>query len=194
MGTLFTGALLGSIVTLLLKWGADSISETVKHKRGIRMLVFQEKMQTDKIAMSWYQEALDNYVLLQGALRECSDGPSPVSFQKLCHAIEVSNSLMKSKETKLTPVYVFDSFYDLEEKFKAVESAQIMNECYVAMGKMNLQYDEMLTGSASELELNALKEKYLSTCRMIADAIDSQICLIAEIQNRIRAGYQKYLK
>jgi hypothetical protein len=158
------------------------------------MLVFQEKMQTDKIAMSWYQEALDNYVLLQGALRECSDGPSPVSFQKLCHAIEVSNSLMKSKETKLNPVYVFDSFYDLEEKYKAVESAQIMNECYVAMGKMNLQYDEMLTGCASELELNALKEKYLSTCRMIADAIDSQICLIAEIQNRIRAGYQKYLK
>ena len=146
MGTLFTGALLGSIVTLLLKWGADSISETVKHKRGIRMLVFQEKMQTDKIAMSWYQEALDNYVLLQGALRECADGPSPVSFQKLCHAIEVSNSLMKSKETKLNPVYVFDSFYDLEEKYKAVESAQIMNECYVAMGKMNLQYDEMLTG------------------------------------------------
>ena len=89
---------------------------------------------------------------------------------------------------------MFDSFYDLEEKYKAVESAQIMNECYVAMGKMNLQYDEMLAGSASELELNALKEKYLSTCRMIADAIDSQICLIAEIQNRIRAGYQKYLK
>lgn len=194
MGTLFTGALLGSIVTLLLKWGADSISETVKHKRGIRMLVFQEKMQTDKIAMSWYQEALDNYVLLQGALRECADGPSPVSFQKLCHAIEVSNSLMKSKETKLNPVYAFDSFYDLEEKYKAVESAQIMNDGYVAMGKMNLQYDEMLAVGAPEQELIAIKDKYLSTCRRVADAIDNQICLIAEIQNRIRARYQKYLK
>ena len=194
MGTLFTGALLGSIVTLLLKWGVDFISEGVKHRRGIHMLVFQEKMQTDKIAMSWYQEALDNYILLQGALRECAEGPSPVSFQKLCHAVEVSNLLMKSKESKLNPIYMFDSFHDLEEKYKAVESAQIMNECYVAMGKMNLQYDEMLAGSASELELNALKEKYLSTCRMIADAIDSQICLIAEIQNRIRTGYQKCLK
>ena len=77
MGTLFTGALLGSIVTLLLKWGVDFISEGVKHRRGIHMLVFQEKMQTDKIAMSWYQEALDNYILLQGALRECAEGPSP---------------------------------------------------------------------------------------------------------------------
>lgn len=194
MGILFTGALLGSIITLLLKWGVDFISEGVKHKRGIRMLVFQEKMQTDKIAMSWYQEALDNYVLLQGALRECSESPNPVSSQKLFHAIEVSNLLMKSKESKLNPTYMFDSFHDLEEKYKAVESAQIMNKCYVDMGKMNFQYDEMLAGGASELDLNALKEKYLSTCRMIADAIDSQICLIAEIQNRIRAGYQKYLK
>ena len=194
MGTLFTGALLGSIVTLLLKWCVDFISEGVKHKRGIRMIVFQEKMQTDKIAMSWYQEALDNYVLLQGALRECAENPNPVSSQKLFHAIEVSNSLMKSKESKLNPTYVFDSFHDLEEKYRAVESAQIMNECYVAMGKMNLQYDEMLIGGASESDLNALKEKYLSTCRMVADAIDNQICLIAEIQNRIRTGYQKYLK
>ena len=194
MGTLFTGALLGSIVTLLLKWGADSISETVKHKRGIRMLVFQEKMQTDKIAMSWYQEALDNYILLQGALRECVEGPSPVSFQKLCHAIDVSNLLMKSKESKSNPIYVFDSFHDLEEKYKAVESAQIMNDGYVAMGKMSLQYDEMLAVGAPEQELNAIKDKYLSTCRRVADAIDNQICLIAEIQNRIRAGYQKYLK
>lgn len=194
MGTLFTGALLGSIVTLLLKWGVDFISEGVKHKRGIRMLVFQEKMQTDKIAMSWYQEALDNYILLQGALRECVDGPSPVSFQKLCQAIEISNLLMKSKESKLNPIYMFDSFHDLEEKYRAVESAQIMNECYVSIGKMNLQYDEMLARNASELELNALKDKYLSACRRIADAIENQICLIAEIQNRIRTGYQKYLK
>ncbi len=194
MGTLFTGALLGSIVTLLLKWCVDFISEGVKHKRGIRMIVFQEKMQTDKIAMSWYQEALDNYVLLQGALRECAENPNPVSSQKLFHAIEVSNSLMKSKESKLNPTYVFDSFHDLEEKYRAVESVQIMNECYVAMGKMNLQYDEMLIGGASESDLNALKEKYLSTYRMVADAIDNQICLIAEIQNRIRTGYQKYLK
>lgn len=194
MGTLFTGALLGSIVTLLLKWGVDFISEGVKHKRGIRMLVFQEKMQTDKIAMSWYQEALDNYILLQGALRECVDGPSPVSFQKLCQAIEISNLLMKGKESKLNPIYMFDSFHDLEEEYRAVESAQIMNECYVSIGKMNLQYDEMLARNASELELNALKDKYLSACRRIADAIENQICLIAEIQNRIRTGYQKYLK
>ena len=194
MGTLFTGALLGSIVTLLLKWVVDFISEGVKHRRGIHMLVFQEKMQTDKIAMSWYQEALDNYILLQGALRECAEGPSPVSFQKLCHAVEVSNLLMKSKESKLNPIYMFDSFHDLEEKYKAVESAQIMNECYVAMGKMNLQYDEMLAGGVSEQEQNALKEKYLLACRRIADAIENQICLIAEIQDRIRTGYQKYLK
>ena len=40
---------------------------------------------------------------------------------------------MKSKESKLNPTYVFDSFHDLEEKYRAVESAQIMNECYVAM-------------------------------------------------------------
>ena len=89
---------------------------------------------------------------------------------------------------------MFDSFYDLEEKYKAVESAQIMNECYVAMGKMNLQYDEMLAGGVSEQEQNALKEKYLLACRRIADAIENQICLIAEIQDRIRTGYQKYLK
>ena len=74
MGTLFTGALLGSIVTLLLKWGVDFISEGVKHRRGIHMLVFQEKMQTDKIAMSWYQEALDNYILLLTIVRESGRG------------------------------------------------------------------------------------------------------------------------
>lgn len=194
MGTLFTGALLGSIVTLLLKWCIDLISSGVSHKREKCLVVFQEKLQVEKTAMSWLQEDLDAFILLQSALRACDAKPNPVNYQKFIHAFEVSNSLMKSKECKLNPIYMFQSFEDLEKKYKAVEAAQVINDCYAVMGKVNHHYEELIAAGIPDSELAPFKEQFVSACRLAADAIENQICLIAKIQNRIRTGYQKYLK
>ena len=185
---------MGSIVTLLLKWCIDLIYGGVSHKREKCLVVFQEKLQVEKAAMAWLQEDLDAFILLQGALRTCDANPNPINYQRFIHAFKVSNYLMKSKEHNLCPIYTFQSFKDLEKKYNAIETVQIINDCYAVMGKVNLQYDELIAAGIPDSELSLLKEQFISACRLAADAIDSQICLIAEIQNRIRAGYQKYLK
>ncbi len=194
MGTLFTGALLGSIVTLLLKWFVGLISDGLKHEREKCLVVFQEKLQVDKTAMSWLQEDRDAFIILQGALRTCDTKPNPVNYQNFIYAFEVSNSLMKSKEEKLNPIYTFQSFEDLEKKYNALDAARVINNCYAVMGKVNLQYQELVAAGVPDSELAPFKEQFITACRLTADAIDNQIGFIAEIQNRIRTGYQKYLK
>lgn len=194
MGTLFTGALLGSIVTLLLKWFVGLISDGLKHEREKCMVVFQEKLQVDKTAMAWLQEDLDAFIILQSALRTCDTKPNPVNYQNFIHAFEVSCSLMKSKEEKLNPIYTFQSFEDLEKKYNALDAARVINNCYAVMGKVNLQYQELVAAGVPDSELAPFKEQFITACRLTADAIDNQIGFIAEIQNRIRTGYQKYLK
>lgn len=194
MGTLFTGALLGSIVTLLLKWFVGLISDGLKHEREKCLVVFQEKFQVDKTAMSWLQEDLDAFIILQSALRTCDTKPNPVNYQNFIHAFEVSCSLMKSKEEKLNPIYTFQSFEDLEKKYNALDAARVINNCYAVMGKVNLQYQELVAAGVPDSELAPFKEQFITACRLTADAIDNQIGFIAEIQNRIRTGYQKYLK
>lgn len=194
MGTLFTGALLGSIVTLLLKWFVGLISDGLKHEREKCLVVFQEKLQVDKTAMAWLQEDLDAFIILQSALRTCDTKPNPVNYQNFIHAFEVSCSLMKSKEEKLNPIYTFQSFEDLEKKYNALDAARVINNCYAAMGKVNLQYQELVAAGVPDSELAPFKEQFITACRLTADAIDNQIGFIAEIQNRIRTGYQKYLK
>lgn len=194
MGTLFTGALLGSIVTLLLKWFVGLISDGLKHEREKCLVVFQEKLQVDKTAMAWLQEDLDAFIILQSALRTCDTKPNPVNYQNFIHAFEVSCSLMKSKEEKLNPIYTFQSFEDLEKKYNALDAARVINNCYAVMGKVNLQYQELVAAGVPDSELAPFKEQFITACRLTADAIDNQIGFIAEIQNRIRTGYQKYLK
>ena len=194
MGTLFTGALLGSIVTLLLKWFVGLISDGLKHEREKCLVVFQEKLQVDKTAMAWLQEDLDAFIILQSALRTCDTKPNPVNYQNFIHAFEVSCSLMKSKEEKLNPIYTFQSFEDLEKKYNALDAARVINNCYAVMGKVNLQYQELVAAGVPDSELAPFKEQFITACRLTADAIDNQIGFIAEIQNRIITGYQKYLK
>jgi hypothetical protein len=194
MGTLFTGALLGSIVTLLLKWFVGLISDGLKHEREKCLVVFQEKLQVDKTAMAWLQEDLDAFIILQSALRTCDTKPNPVNYQNFIHAFEVSCSLMKSKKEKLNPIYTFQSFEDLEKKYNALDAARVINNCYAVMGKVNLQYQELVAAGVPDSELAPFKEQFITACRLTADAIDNQIGFIAEIQNRIRTGYQKYLK
>lgn len=194
MGTLFTGALLGSIVTLFLKWFVGLISDGLKHEREKCLVVFQEKLQVDKTAMSWLQEDRDAFIILQSALRTCDTKPNPVNYQNFIYAFEVSNSLMKSKEEKLNPIYTFQSFEDLEKKYNALDAARVINNCYAVMGKVNLQYQELVAAGVPDSELAPFKEQFIAACRLAADAIDNQIGFIAEIQNRIRTGYQKNLK
>lgn len=65
-----TAGLIGSLVTIVIQAITNAISERVKHKRELRSLVFQRKLEVVEKAMSWYQETLDMYYMLQTTLKE----------------------------------------------------------------------------------------------------------------------------
>ena len=65
-----TAGLIGSLVTIVIQAIINAISERVKHKRELRSLVFQRKLEVVEKAMSWYQETLDMYYMLQTALNK----------------------------------------------------------------------------------------------------------------------------
>ena len=83
MGEFITiGALVGSLITIIIQAVINAISERVKHKRELQALVFQRKLEIVEKAMSWYQETLDMYVMLQAALKEYDKECSPITAQK----------------------------------------------------------------------------------------------------------------
>ena len=100
---------------------------------------------------------------------------------------------MDSKERMLNPVYLFRSFADLEVKYSSFESGRLMSDGYDKLGKLNLQYDKLKASGGNTVEENRLKDEFIQTCKMIADAIDNQINLIVAIQERIRSEYQKLM-
>ena len=191
---IFSGALLGSVVTLVLKWLADLLSGRVKFKQEMKMLAFQSRLRADEAAMAWLQEALDNYLILQAALKGCDGSENPFLFKKLMFSVEKSKLLFESKEKMLNPVYMFRSFVDLEEKFGGSDSLYLMNEGYEKLGKLSLQFDSIKANGGSKEEEEKLREEALRVCRIIGDAIDCHIGLIAAIQERIRGEYQAMVK
>ena len=58
-----TAGLIGSLVTIIIQAIINAISDRVKHKRELRTMVFQRKLEVVEKAMSWYQETLDMYYM-----------------------------------------------------------------------------------------------------------------------------------
>ena len=90
-----TAGLIGSLVTIIIQAIINAISEGVKHKRELRSLVFQRKLEVVEKAMSWYQETLDMFYMLQTALKEYDKDCNPITVQKIQLACMKSNKLFQ---------------------------------------------------------------------------------------------------
>ena len=99
-----TAGLIGSLVTIVIQAIINAISENVKHKRELCSLVFQRKLEVVEKAMSWYQETLDMYYMLQTALKEYDKDCNPITVQKIQVACMKSNKLFQETESRLNSI------------------------------------------------------------------------------------------
>ncbi|MBQ7945899.1 MAG: hypothetical protein IJ280_04215, partial [Bacteroidales bacterium] len=83
--------IVGSVITLLLTAILDYLKEIHHNRIELKKILFQRKLEVVEKAMSWYQETLDMYYMLQTALKEYDKDCNPITVQKIQVACMKSN-------------------------------------------------------------------------------------------------------
>lgn len=194
MEQFITGGLIGSLITLIIQTIINIITDRVKYKRELRKSVFQRKTEVVERAMSWYQETLDMYSMLHMALKEYDKESNSMTAEKIRSACIKSNKLFQETASRLNAIYLYYDFSDIEEKYHGRESMQIINELFTLIGEIGQKIVAIEPSDFSVQLHNALQEQRVNASRILANAINNQIYIVAEIGQRLRNEYKRYLK
>lgn len=190
---IITCGLIGSIITLAIKYLLERWSASAVYKRELRKQVFQRKTDAVERAMSWYQEAFDMYSLYQMAISEYDGTPNPAVMAKLQYVSMQTTKLMQETSVKLNPIYLYYDFSDINRKYQVLESTQIMNKAFALIGQMQ---QHMPSGPVIDTEEQKAREQWFSglkqTLDIAASAMENQKGAIVETQQRLRDEYKKY--
>ena len=192
---IITGGLIGSIMTLITKAIIDACSSRIAYKRELRKQVFQRKTDVVERAMSWYQEVVDIYSLYQMAIHEYDGSANPVTVEKIQYSSVQLNRLLQETSTKLNIIYLYYDFTDINQKYRVMESARVINDAFVLVGQ--IQQHLPPTPATNEQELEIRKQWFVQlkqTLEIAASAMDNQKFAIVEIQQRLRNDYHRYIE
>lgn len=190
-----TGGFIGSVFTLIIKTIIDACSSHIAYKKELRKQVFQRKTDAVERAMSWYQEALDMYTLLQAAIKEYDGTANSVTIEKIQYSGIRLGKLLQETSTRLNPVYLYYDFTDILQRFHIMESAKIINKAFVLIGEIQQHLPSIPAIDEEELEVRKQWfSKLKETLDIAASAMNGQILSITAIQQRLREDYQKYTK
>lgn len=189
-----TAGLLGSLITIIIQAIINAISDRVRHKRELCSIVFQRKLEVVEKAMSWYQETLDMYYMLQTALKEYDKDCNPITIQKIHVACIKSNKLFQEAETRLNSIYLYYDFSDIEKKYHGKESMDSINKLFTIVAEIGHKIATVEPSEFSNQLCAALHEQRVKASHMLADAIDNQVYIILEIGQKLRNEYKDYLK
>lgn len=191
---IITSGLIGSIITLIIKAIIDAWNESKKHKRELRRLVFQRKTDAVEKAVTWYQEAIDCYMMLQLACDEVNQSFNIATWSKLVLATTQANKLYQETNSRLNQIYLYYNFSLIEEKHHIVKSSQYINYATTEICKYDQQARELrLAGATDDSdEIKELQVKTISLFKELSKALEDQISSIAEIQSVIRQEYKSY--
>ena len=137
--------------------------------------------------MSWYQEALDNYKMLQMSCAAIQEGRETYALARLYIACQQSDKLFKEAPSRLNPIYLYYDFSEVEQKYKSSESMNRINDCINKIATLVTKIQS--TEPDSEISRHSgheLKELLSS----LSDSFNSQINTILEIQGILRNNYK----
>lgn len=191
---IITGGLIGSAITLIIKYLLERWSANTAYKRELRKQVFQRKTDAVERAMSWYQEAFDMYSLYQMAISEYDGTPNPTVMAKLQYVSMQTTKLMQETSVKLNPIYLYYDFSDINRKYQVLESSRIVNKAFALVGQMQ---QHMPSGPAIDAEEQKVCEQWFREAKeplnIAASAMENQKGAIVETQQRLRDEYKKHL-
>lgn len=191
MSELITAGLIGSLITIVAKALIDFALERNRNIRDLKKQVFQRKTDAVEKAMSWYQEALDCYSMLQIACDEIDKSGNSTTLKKLYTSASKANKLFKESEIRLNQIYLYYDFSEIEAKFNGYNSMQYINYGVSELGKLEQQAYH-LNKSDNPDEFADLQKSAITIFRGMSKALDDQKCLIIAIQKQLRSEYKKF--
>ncbi len=184
----------GSAVTLLITAVIDFCKQRYVSRLEMKKLVFQRRTDAAEKAMSWLQEDADCYRMMQMACDEINEKYNPVTVEKFTRSTNQANKLFGETAFRLNPFYLYDDFSEIEKRYNAFQVNQDMNDVITEIGRLGLQASELRDrGVAEEAEeLKEIQDKIVDLYRELANILDVQISMIAEMQVKLRKQYSKY--
>ncbi len=176
-----------SLITLICTKIIDICQEEKKFKRELFKLIFERKTSVVENAMSWYQEALDNYRMLQMSCTAYQEDRESYVLNRLFIAAQQSDKLFKEAPSRLNPIYLYYDFSKVEQKYKSAESMEHINE---NMNKIATLLAKIQTAEFDSATLKDLKRELKELLLSLSDGFNSQINVILEIQNILRNDYK----
>jgi hypothetical protein len=190
---LIISGVIGSTITLFLTAIIDFIKEKYRTKIEMQKLVFQRKTDAVERAISWYQEAIDCYKMMQTACDTLEEEYNPTTYSRLVASFAQAGRLYENTSKVLNPIYLYYNFSDIESKYDIQYSWEYINFTIKELGKLDQQvlklYNQGLTDDSNEIK--TLRTKALDILKKFARAIDVQITIITEIMSKLREEYQK---
>lgn len=190
---LIIAGVIGSTITLFLTAIIDFIKEKYRTKIEMQKLVFHRKTDAIERAISWYQEAIDCYRMMQTACDALEEEYNPTTYSRLVASFAQAGRLYENTSKVLNPIYLYYNFSDIESKYDIQYSWEYINFTIKELGKLDQQilklYNQGLTDDSNEIK--TLRNKALDILKKFARAIDVQITIITEIMSKLREEYQK---
>lgn len=190
---LIIAGVIGSTITLFLTAIIDFIKEKYRTKIEMQKLVFQRKTDTVERAISWYQEAIDCYRMMQTACDALEEEYNPTTYNRLEASFAQAGMLYANTSKVLNPIYLYYNFSDIETKYDIQHSWEYINYAVKELGRIDQiileLYNQGLTDENDQIK--TLRTKALDILKKFARAIDVQITIITEIMSKLREEYQK---
>lgn len=190
---LIIAGVIGSTITLFLTAIIDFIKEKYRAKIEMQKLVFQRKTDAVERAISWYQEAIDCYRMMQTACDALEEEYNPTTYNRLVASFAQASRLYENTSKVLNPIYLYYNFSDIENKYDIQHSLEYINFAVKELGRIDQSilelYNQGLTDENDQIK--TLRTKYLDILKKFAIAIDVQITIITEIMSKLREEYQK---
>lgn len=188
--------LIGSIITIIIKAIIDTRIDSVQYKRELKKLVFQRKTDAVEKAMSWFQEAIDCYSMMQMGYNELGAKYNPVVLSKIESSLIKALELYNESPIRLNQIYLYYDFSDIEYLFGTRDSMEFINSTIASIGVLDQDARTLrLAGKDDESpEIQQLQARAIELFKGLPEAINTQMAHIAEIQNIIRREYKSYLE
>lgn len=188
--------LIGSIITIIIKAIIDTRIDSVQYKRELKKLVFQRKTDAVERAMSWFQEAIDCYSMMQMGYNELGAKYNPVVLSKIELSLVKALELYNESPIRLNQIYLYYDFSDIEYLFGTRESMEFINSTIASIGALDQDARALRLASKDDEspEIQQLQARAIELFKGLPEAINTQMAHIAEIQNIIRREYKSYLE
>ena len=193
---LIIAGIIGSVITLFLTAIIDFLKEMYRANIEERKIVFQRKLEAAENAISWFQESIDCYRIMQISCNEISEEYNPVVWAKFVNSSSQANKLFLEASKKLNPLYLYFNMLDIENKYHLAASGERINQAITRICILDQKAVALLNSGLSDEseEIKNLQQEAINSFKNISHAIDSQIAAISEMIKTLRSKYHKYYR